>query len=306
MRLLSSFALISLLLFAGCCSLAGPILGEEIAEEEPPDYTYDIVVKDIYTTPDYPALTEDYKVRVLVQIYGRRIPSSYHIWVLDGNETLLNQAVPEPELLQFFEFDYYADNTQPHNFRVEVQSLDPAHPEPEENLQNNVMRKSISAYPLGFYEIYNWRYTWFYDFVGMQVKQAQAFNLTKPLNVSRIGVYVQAKVPSSPGSKLFVSLHEKPNNWGNIGVGKMITGGEIDATLIGQKPSWHFVEFPTMELSNDTYWIVLEYNSTSSAGIEWYRAEGNKYGEFYDTQMMDVAGWGEWEYKGFDFAFQVE
>ena len=296
------------LLLAGCCALAAPILGEEFFEEEaePPDYTYDIVVKDIFTVPERPTLTEDYKVRALVQIYGRHIPSAYHIWVLDGNKTLLNQTVSSPELLQNFEFSYYAGDTQPRNLRVEVQSLDPHHPEPEENLDNNVMRKTVRAYPLGFYDVYNWRYTWFYDFVGMQVKQAQAFTLATPLNISRIGVYVQARVPPAPGSKLLVSLHEKPNNWGNIGVGEKITGGEIDATLIAQKPSWHFVEFPTRELSNETYWIVLEYESTTSAGIEWYRAEGNKYGEMYDTQMMDVAGWGEWEYKGFDFAFQVE
>ncbi|MCP4648202.1 MAG: hypothetical protein GY852_10815, partial [bacterium] len=60
------------------------------------------------------------------------------------------------------------------------------------------------------------------------------------------------------------------------------------------------------ELRNDTYWIVLSYESPSSAGIEWYRAERNNFGEMYDTQMIDIAGYGEWEYKGFDFAFKVE
>lgn len=117
---------------------------------------------------------------------------------------------------------------------------------------------------------------------------------------------MQARVLPSPGSKLFVSLHEKPNNWGNLGVGYELVRGEIDATLITQEASWQEIQFERIELQNDTYWILLEYESPSSAGIEWYRAEGNPYGTVYDTQMLDLGGYGEWEYKGFDFAFKVE
>lgn len=301
------FPVILLLLLVGCTAITEPILGIELAEqEEPPDYSYDLFVKDIDSAPDYPRLTEEYKVRAIIQMYGRYTPSGYTILVLDGNKTLMHKNITEPELLQYFEFDYYADSIEPHNMRVEVQSIDSEHPEPEENLENNVMRKDIKAYALGYYDLYNWKVTWFYDAVGMQVNQAQAFTLEKPLNVSKIGVYVQAKVPSPPSSKLFISLHEKPTNWGNIGVGEEILRGEIDATQIGQEPSWKWIEFDTLELKNDTYWIVLSYESPSSAGIEWYRAERNKFGEVYDTQMIDLAGYGEWEYKGFDFAFKVE
>ncbi len=301
------FPLLVLLLLAGCTAITDPILGIEPAEEEePPDYSYDLFVKDIDSAPDYPRLTEEYKVRAIIQMYGRYQPSGYTIWVLDGNKTLMHENITDPELLQHFEFEYYADSTEPHNMRVELQSLDSEHPEPEENLGNNVMRKDINAYALGYYDLYNWKVTWFYDAVGMQVWQAQAFALEKPLNISRIGVYVQARVPSPPSSKLIVSLHEKPNNWGNIGVGEEILRGEIDATRITQEPSWQWIEFNKTELQNDTYWIKLSYESPSSAGIEWYRAEGNKFGEVYDTQMIDLAGYGEWEYKGFDFAFKVE
>ncbi|MBD3397524.1 hypothetical protein GF412_00305 [Candidatus Micrarchaeota archaeon] len=305
-RLLPLFAL---LLFAGCCAFSEelplPSIEEE-AEEEPPDYSYDLFVKDIHSVPDYPRLTEEYKVRVQVQRYGRYQPSGYTIWVLDGNQTIMRQNISDPELLQHFEFEYYADSTQPHNMRAEVLSLDPEHPEPGENLENNIMRKDVKAYPIGYYDIYNWKVNWFYDFVGIQVRQAQAFTPQKPLNVSRIGVYVQARVPPSPGSKLFISLHEKPNNWGNLGVGEELARGEIDATQIAQDASWQWIEFNKTELRNDTYWIMLSYESPSTAGIEWYRAEGNPYGTVYDTQMLDLGGYGEWEYKGFDFAFKVE
>ena len=303
------FAMAILLLLAGCASMEDVSFGgegEPAAAPEPPDYTYDIVVKDIYSAPDYPQLTENYKVRTIVQIYGQYLPSGYSVWVLDGNKTILKEDITNPELLEYFEFSYYAGNTEPHHFRVEVQSLDSAHPEPEENLANNILREDISAYPFGYYDIYNWRVTWFYDAVGMQVYQAQAFTLERPLNVSRIGVYVQASVPPPEGSKLKVSLHEKPNSWGNIGLGATLAEGEIDATQITSEPAWHHVEFGTLELSNDTYWIMLSYDSPSSAGVEWYRAQGDQYGVLYDTQMIDRAGYGEWEYKNFDFAFTVD
>ncbi len=301
------FPILALILLAGCPAIAEPILGEGTQEqEEPQDYSYDLFVKDIYSTPKYPQLTEDYKIRTLVQIYGRYIPSAYSIWILDGNKTLFHENISEPELLRHFEFNYYAGSTKPHNIRVEVQSLDPEHPEPETNLGNNVLRRDIRAYPFGYYDIYNWKITWFYDAVGMQVHQAQAFTLEKPLNVSRIGVYVQAHVPPPPGSIIKVSLHEKPTSWGNIGVGEKLLEGEIDATQITLDPSWEHIEFETIELSNDTYWIVLSFESPSSAGVEWYRAEGNQFGSTYDTQMIDVAGYGEWEYKGFDFAFKID
>jgi len=302
MKWLFAFAL---LLLAGCI-LDAPEEQTLSEPPPPPDYSYDLFVKDIYSIPEYPRLTEAYTIRTTVQIYGRYTPSAYSIWILDGNKTLLQENITDPALFQYFEFEYYAENTQPHNMRVEVQSLDPAHPEPEQNLENNMMRKDIKAYPIGFYDIYNWEYNWFYDAVGMQVKQAQAFTLQKPLNVSKIEVYVQARVPPSPDSKLLISLHEKPTSWGNIGIGDRITVGELDATEISSTASWHQVEFEPVELSNTTYWIVLEFESLSSAGVEWYRAEGNKFGEVYDTQMLDVAGYGEWEYKGFDFAFKLE
>lgn len=297
--------LLLLLLLYGCLATEeGP--AHEGAQEEPVDYSYDLVIKDILTAPQYPRLTENYTVRVLVQAYGRYVPSSYSLWVLDGNETLMREEIEDPGLLEYFEFPSYADGTAPRHLRAEVESTDALHPEPPGNLSNNVMRADVKAYPLGFYDIYNWSYTWFYDAVGAQLKQAQAFTLERSLNISRISVYLQARVPPPPGSKLLVSLHGKPDSWGNIGVGDEIASGEIDAQAIAQKPSWQSIEFEPLELANDTYWIVLEYESPSSAGVEWYRAEGNRFGGVYDTQMLDIAGYGEWEYKGFDFAFRVE
>jgi hypothetical protein len=295
---------ISLLLLLGCPSLEPGAGGE--AQQEPQDYSYDVFVKDISPVPPYPRLTEDYLMRIQVQIYGRYIPSSYSIWILDGNTTISNKTVEGPELLSHYDFPLHASSTEPHHIRVEAQSLDEEHPEPEENFGNNVLRKDIRAYPVGYYDLYNWRVAWFYDAVGMQVKQAQAFTLNEPLNVSEISVYVQARVPPPPSSVLTISLHEKPTSWGNIGVGEEILRGQIDASKIGASPSWQSIHFNTTLLRNDTYWILLEFESPSSAGIEWYRAEGNPFGEAYDTQMLDLAGYGEWEYKGFDFAFKVE
>ncbi len=300
------FLLLAALLLLPGCSLLGP--GEEGAPQDagPPDYSYDILVKEISTAPAYPRLTEEYVMRTQVQIYGRYLPSAYSLWVLDGNSTIFNETITSPQALSHYDFPFFADSAKPHHIRVEARSLDEGHPEPEENLGNNVLRKDVRAYPLGYYDLSNWTLTWFYDAVGMQVKQAQAFTLEKALNISQISVYVQAKVPCPPTSKLIISLHEPPASWGNIGVGREIRRGEIDATLIGGSPSWQSIYFEEAALQNGTYWIVLEFESPSSAGVEWYRAEGNPFGEVYDTQMMDVAGYGEWEYKAFDFAFKVE
>lgn len=294
-----------LLLLLGCLS-PEPEAAQDIQEVEPPDYSYDIFVKEVSPVPPYPRLTENYTLRTQVQIYGRHLPSSYSLWILDGNTTIFNETITEPEPLSHYDFPYYASSTEPHHIRVEVRSLDEEHPEPEENLGNNVLRGDVRAYPLGYYDLYNWRVTWFYDAVGMQLKQAQAFTLKRPLNISEISVYVQAMVPPPPSSRLIISLHEKPTSWGNLGVGKEMLRGEIDASQIGSSPSWQTIRFNNTLLRNDTYWILLEFESPSSAGIEWYRAEGNPFGEAYDTQMLDVAGYGEWEYKGFDFAFRVE
>ncbi|MBN2121854.1 hypothetical protein JW721_02250 [Candidatus Micrarchaeota archaeon] len=296
--------LAALFLLLGCPSIWPG--GEDAPQAEPPDYSYDLFVKEISTVPAYPRLTENYTMRTQVQIYGRHIPSSYSIWILDGNQTLFNETIASPQSLSHYDFPFYADSTQAHHIRVEVLSLDSEHPEPQENLGNNVLRKDAKAYPLGYYDLYNWSITWFYDAVGMQVKQAQAFTLDVPINASEISVYVQAMVPCPPSSKLIISLHEPPNNWGNIGVGKELLRGEIDASLIGGSPSWQSISFNKTELQNGTYWIALEFYSPSSAGVEWYRVEGNPFGGVYDTQMLDIAGYGEWEYKGFDFAFRVE
>lgn len=306
MKHLVLLAALLLLFLLGCPSLEPESAQGMQQDGEPPDYSYDILVKEISSVPPYPRLTEEYSMRTQIQIYGRYLPSSYSIWILDGNITIFNKTITEPEPLSHYDFPFYASSTKPHHIRVEVQSLDSAHPEPEGNLINNLLRKDIRAYPLGYYDIYNWEISWFYDAVGMQVKQSQAFTLTKPLNISKISVYVQARVPSPPSSSLMISLHEAPTSWGNIGVGGEILRGEIDASQLGGSPSWQSISFNRTELQNGTYWILLEFESPTSAGIEWYRAEGNPFGEVYDTQMLDVAGYGEWEYKGFDFAFKVE
>jgi hypothetical protein len=286
------FLLAALLLLPGC-PLLGTEDGGEVSPQAVEDFSYDLFVKEVSSVPDYPRLTEEYIMRAQIQIYGRYLPSAYSIWVLDGNSTIFNETINSPQALSHYDFPFYGDSPSPRHIRVEVESLDDEHPEPEENLGNNVLRKDARAYPLGYYDLHNWEISWFYDAVGMQVKQAQAFTLEKPLNISEISVYVQARVPCPPASRLIVSLHEHPESWGNIGVGGKILTGEIDASAIGGSPSWQSIRFNRTSLQNGTYWIVLEFESPSSAGIEWYRAEGNPFGGVYDTQMLDISGYGE-------------
>jgi len=212
------------LLIAGCPAIIEEGYEEGTVPAPPPDYSYDLIAKDIHVAPDYPQLTEEYKMRVIVQRYGAYSPDGYSVWILDGNQTLLKKDIFDPEFVESFEFDYYAGTVEPHHIRVEVESLDFMHPEPEANLENNVLRKDVSAYPFGYYDIYNWKITWFYDAVGMQVYQAQAFTLEKPLNISRIGVYVQANVPPPPNSSLKVSLHEQPHKLGKYWCGRANSG----------------------------------------------------------------------------------
>ncbi len=150
--------LAALLLLPGCPSLE-PGAGQGV-QQEPPDYSYDVFVKEISSVPSYPRLTENYTLRTQVQIYGRYFPSSYSLWVLDGNTAIFNETITEPEPLSHYDFPYYANSTEPHHIRVEVQSLDAEHPEPEENLGNNILRKDVRAYPLGYYDIYNWKVSW--------------------------------------------------------------------------------------------------------------------------------------------------
>ncbi len=313
MRRLPGFAIILMLLLAGC-ALPGvpPLEGNATAginqtiKEEPPNYDYDLFVKGIITSPPNPTLGEEYKAIVIVQSYGIYIPSAYHIWVLDDGEILMEKDVQNPELLQTFEFPMYANDTTPHHFTVQLKSIDNVHPENSSKLENNLMSGIVQPGPVGFYDVYNWKDNWYYDAVGMQIKEAQAFTLKHPINFSKIGVYVQASVPQPQGSELTISLYNAQPNENISGLGDRIISSKIDASKIGPKPSWIYAEFPAMELSKGKYWIVLEYSSSLGGGIEWYRAEGNPYGEFLDTQMMDVAGWGEWEFKDFDFAFKVE
>ncbi len=317
MRCLPTFATalalaLSLSLFLpGCCNLSeGQSLfnqsNESTQSTEPPDYDYDLLISKIVSSPAEPVLSENYKSIVMVQVYGRYSPSAYHVWILEDEEILVDEDIQNPEIMETFTFERFANDTAPHHFTAQVKSLDLLHPENESNLDNNILSGNIQAGPIGFYEVGNPKFNWYYDAVGMQVKQAQAFTLKNPLNISSVGVYVQARVPPPQGSELIISLYNAQPDPQISGLGERIISSKIDATQIGPDPSWVYVDFPRMELANATYWIALEYASPSSGGIEWYRVEGNPYGEFLDTQMMDVAGWGEWEFKGFEFAFKVE
>lgn len=306
----AALALALSLLLAGCCDLTGgqALLNQTniSTPEEPPNYDYDLFVKGIIPSPQKPQLSEEYKAVVMVQSYGFYTPSGYHIWVLDNGNILMDEDVQNPDLQENFEFKIYANDTAPHHLTAQVKSIDPIHMENESKLGNNILSGNVQAYPIGFYDLENPKYTWYYDAVGMQIKEAQSFTLRNPMNISKVGVYVQARVVQAQGSELIVSLYNAQPNENISGLGEKIISSKIDATAIGPDPSWIYVEFPRMELAKGKYWIVLEYYSPSGGGIEWYRSEGNHYGEFLDTQMMDVAGWGEWEFKGFDFAFKVE
>jgi hypothetical protein len=302
-----------MLLLAGCTLPGLPSPGtnatpgtNQTVNEGPPDYDYDLLITKIVASPANPVLAESYKSIVMVQTYGRYIPSAYHVWILEDGEILVDEDVQNPEVVEMFVFERFANDTAPHHYTAQVESRDTIHPENETKMDNNVLSANMQAGPMGFYDLQNPRLNWYYDAVGMQMKEAQSFRLKQPFNISRVGVYVQASVVQPRGSELIVSLYNEQPDENISGLGEKIISSKIDATTIGPDPEWVYAEYPRMELNKGKYWIVLEYSSPTSGGIEWYRAEGNPYGEFLDTQMMDIAGWGDWEFKGFDFAFKVE
>ncbi|MEM4272445.1 MAG: hypothetical protein QXH30_02550 [Candidatus Bilamarchaeaceae archaeon] len=304
---------IAMMLFVAGCILPIPIEGGNAtavasgsAKEEPPDYNYDLLISKIISSPPNPVLSENYKSIVQVQTYGKYSPSSCHVWIVEDGEVLVDEEIQQPQIVETFIFERFANDTAPHHFTAQVRSTDLIYPENEFALGNNILSGNIQARPIGFYDVENSKHKWYYDAVGMQVMQAQAFSLKNPFNISKVGVYVQARVPPPEGAELKISLYGAQPNPKAAGLGEKIISAKASTTRIGPDPSWVYADFPRMELTNGTYWVVLEYSARNGGGIEWYRAEGNPYGEFLDTQMMDIAGWGEWEFKGFDFAFKVE
>lgn len=290
-------ALLLLLLFSGCAQQAAQQPG---APEEPPDYSYDIAVKGISTWPRTVYLGDDYVVRVVVEIYGRHMPSSYRLRVFDYEEAIYDSVIAKPGLIRTFEFNYTNATEERHNIRAYVESYDPLHPEPRPALSNNFAQKVITPQPLGYYgQCFSCMHL-YYDAVNYVMRQAQAINLTRNFTVHRVGLYLRAPPNTTTSGPVIVEICR--DNSGRPG--EPVAASAI-TDEIGPEPGWHYAQFQDVPLQDGKYWIVARMESSASYGVQWARAEGNPYGEPYDTMVFDLADWPEWDYKLFDFVFQV-
>lgn len=285
---------IALLLSAGCVQQISP-------SRQPTDYSYDLAIKDIATLPRTVYIGDNYTLRVVVQIYGRHLPFAYHLSVTDGNSTICDEDVRNPGPIRSFDFNYTKAGEEPRNIRAYVRSIDPLHPEPAPSLPNNLMGKTIRPQPLGYYGACDACMHLYYDAVNYVMRQAQAFTLLHEFEVRRIGLYLRAPIPNSNESRLLVALHN--DSGGKPGIPVALSC--INAWEIGPEPGWHYAHFQNLTLAPGKYWIVAMMNDTSGYGAQWARSEGNPYGEAYDTMVMDMADWPEWDYKLFDFVFQI-
>ena len=292
-----SAALLLLLFFAGCAQQAqqpGP------PQEEPPDYLYDLTVKEIATWPRTVYLGDDYVVRVVVQIYGRHMPSAYRLMVFDYNETIYDSTITEVGLIRTFEFNYTNATEDTHNIRAYVESCDPLHPEPQPALSNNFRQKVVSPQPLGYYgQCYACMHL-YYDAVNYVMRQAQAFNLTRDFTLHRVGLYLRTAGNSTIREPVIVEICRDDA----VKPGEPIASSAITGE-VGPEPAWHYAQFQGIPLEKGKYWIVARMGSADSYGVQWARSEGNPYGEQYDTMVFDLMDWPEWDYKLFDFVFQL-
>ncbi len=293
--------LIILLLLLFGCTQQGGLFPQPEPEPPPPDYSYDLIIKDITTWPRTVYLGENYTVRVVVQRYGQYAPSGYRLNVLDGNITLYNEEIHDPGLIEWVEFNYSHATEDPRNMRAEVQSLDAAHPEPNSSLQNNVLRRTIRAQPLGYYgSCYSCMHL-YYDAVNYVMRQAQAFNLTQEFTVHRIGLLLRAPINDSLNAPVIVEICRDDEN----NPGEPLASSSIQSSAVGPEPGWHYAQFQNLSLPAGRYWIVARVDMMGSQGVQWARSEANPYGEPYDTMVLDIVDWPEWDYKYFDFVFQI-
>lgn len=290
-------ALLLLILFAGCAQQAQQP-GD--GHPEPPDYSYDITVKEIATWPRTIYLGDDYAVRVVVQIYGRHMPSAYRLRVFDYNETIHDSIITKADLIRTYEFNYTNATEAPHNIRAHVESYDPLHPEPESARSNNFRQKVITPQPLGYYGSCYTCMHLYYDAVNYVMRQAQAINLSRNFTLHRVGLLLRAPGNSTIGEPVIVEIcRDDSGKPGEPFASSAITGG------VGPEPEWHYAQFQNVSLPEGRYWIVARMGGAGSYGVQWARSEGNPYGETYDTMVFDLLDWPEWDYKLFDFVFQV-
>ena len=273
-----------------------------VSVEEPTDYTYDVLIKNISTYPDPIHIGEDYTVKAIVQIYGRYLPSRIHLNFIDGNQTLYDEEIENPGPIEYVQFEMHADDDSQRNLRAEVQSLDPLHPEPEENLENNIMRRTLIYKHIGYYAVFDWHEKWYYDIVSHVIFQAQAFQLDHTTDIHKIGLYIKAQTPPPPDTYLTVQIADSTGE--NAGVGEVIATSKIPIEGMENELSWRHAYFENLTLSPGRYWIIAKIED-STYGIEWARAMGNPYGEFMDTQVFNLGDWANWEYKDYDFAFRI-
>ena len=290
--------LLALLLLFGCAQQAQP---SGPGQEEPPDHSYDITVKEIATWPRTIYLGDDYVVRVVVQIYGRQMPSAYRLRVFDYNDTLYDSIITKPELIHTFEFNFTNATEAQHNIRAHVESYDPLYPEPQSALSNNFWQKMITPQPLGYYgECFACMHL-YYDAVNYVMRQAQAINFTRDFTVHRVGLLLRAMENSTTSAPVIIEICR--DNAGKPG--EPIASSTIDGSEVGPEPGWHYAQFQNVSLPAGKYWIVARMDSAENYGVQWARSEGNPYGETLDTMVFDLLDWPEWDYKMFDFVFQV-
>jgi hypothetical protein len=125
--------------------------------------------------------------------------------------------------------------------------------------------------------------------------------MTRGFTVHRVGLYLRAAANTTNGAPVIIEICRDDGNK----PGEAIASSSIDGAEVGHDPAWHFAQFGNLTLPAGRYWIVARLDTTDSYGVQWARSEGNPYGEEYDTMAMDLTDWPAWDYKLFDFVFQI-
>lgn len=266
-----------------------------------PDYTYDLLVKDISTQPQKVYIGDNYTVMVYVQRYGMYAPSAYRLRVFDSDEALYDGIVSKPGLMETFSFNYTDADDAPHNIRAYVESADMLHSEPPLSLENNFLQRTVYPQPLGYYSGCYACMHLYYDAVSYAMRQAQAINMTRGFTVHRVGLYLRSAASTTTDAPVIIEICRDDGNR----PGEVIASSSINGAEVGHDPAWHYAQFGNLTLPAGRYWIVARMDTTDSYGVQWARSEGNPYGEEYDTMAMDLTDWPEWGYKLFDFVFQI-
>lgn len=286
-----------LALMLGCAQQAGGTP----AQPAPPDYSYDLLIKDVSTLPQNVYIGDNYTVMVHVQRYGMYAPTAYRLRIFDSDRALYDGIVSKPGLMETFSFNYTDADDAPHNIRAYVESADILHSEPPLSLENNFLQRTVHPQPLGYYGACYACMHLYYDAVSYSMRQAQSINMTRGFTVHRVGLYLRSATEAPCGAPVIVEITR--DNGGRPG--EVISSSSINGAEVGHEPGWHYAQFQNLTLPAGKYWIAARMGTTDSYGVQWARSEGNPYGEMYDTMAMDLTDWPAWDYKLFDFVFQV-